>query len=57
MLTLEDGSTYEGEWLVNTQVKQGRGLQIMTDGSLYEGYWRDGKRNGKGRMIHADGDV
>eukprot|EP00351_Strombidinopsis_sp_SopsisLIS2011_P005310 CAMPEP_0116887464 /NCGR_PEP_ID=MMETSP0463-20121206/21956_1 /TAXON_ID=181622 /ORGANISM="Strombidinopsis sp, Strain SopsisLIS2011" /LENGTH=158 /DNA_ID=CAMNT_0004550195 /DNA_START=419 /DNA_END=896 /DNA_ORIENTATION=- len=24
---------------------------------MYEGYWADGKANGKGRLIHADGDV
>ena len=57
MQNLDDGAVYVGEWLVNTQVKQGRGLQIYKDGSLYEGYWRDGKACGKGRLIHADGDV
>ena len=24
---------------------------------MYEGYWKDNKANGKGRLIHADGDV
>jgi len=24
---------------------------------LYEGWWMDNKANGKGRLIHADGDV
>jgi hypothetical protein len=24
---------------------------------MYEGYWKNGKANGKGRLIHADGDV
>jgi hypothetical protein len=24
---------------------------------LYEGYWRNDKANGKGRLIHSDGDV
>ena len=57
MQNLDDGAVYVGEWLVNTQVKQGRGLSIWPDGSLYEGYWRDGKACGKGRLIHADGDV
>jgi hypothetical protein len=24
---------------------------------MYEGYWVDGQANGRGRLIHADGDV
>jgi hypothetical protein len=24
---------------------------------MYEGYWLDSKATGKGRLIHADGDV
>ena len=24
---------------------------------MYEGFWQDNKANGKGRLIHADGDV
>jgi hypothetical protein len=24
---------------------------------MYEGWWKDNKANGKGRLIHADGDV
>ena len=24
---------------------------------MYEGWWKDSKANGKGRLIHADGDV
>jgi hypothetical protein len=55
--TLDNGALYDGEWLVGTQTKQGRGMQIWPDGSLYEGYWKNGKANGNGRLIHADGDV
>jgi hypothetical protein len=24
---------------------------------MYEGYWKSDKANGKGRLIHADGDI
>lgn len=24
---------------------------------MYEGWWIDNKANGKGRLIHADGDI
>jgi len=29
----------------------------LADGSMYEGWWKDNKQNGKGRLIHANGDV
>lgn len=57
MVMLENGAQYQGEWLVDSQIRQGRGTQIWPDGSMYEGYWYDSKANGKGRLIHADGDV
>ena len=54
---LENGARYDGEWIPNTQTRQGKGIQVWPDGSMYEGYWMDNKANGKGRLIHADGDV
>lgn len=30
---------------------------IFVDGSIYEGEFKDDLYNGKGRLIHADGDV
>jgi hypothetical protein len=54
---LENGARYQGEWLLGTQVRQGTGIQIWPDGSMYEGWWVDNKANGKGRLIHADGDI
>jgi hypothetical protein len=38
-------------------MRHGAGKQYWTDGSFYEGYWKNNMANGKGRLIHADGDV
>lgn len=38
-------------------MRWGRGKQHWPDGSVYEGYWRNHTANGKGRLIHADGDA
>ena len=54
---LENNAKFRGEWLVGETIRQGKGMQIWPDGSIYEGYWRDDKANGRGRLIHADGDV
>ena len=54
---IENDAKYQGEWLADSDVRDGRGFQIWPDGSLYEGYWSENKANGKGRLIHADGDV
>lgn len=48
---------YTGQWLKETNIRQGRGKQIWTDGSVYEGYWLNNKAHQKGRLVHADGDV
>jgi len=42
---------------IESNLKDGKGVQIWPDGSLYEGYWKFGQPNGYGRMFHADGDV
>jgi hypothetical protein len=57
MQTLENGAKYQGEWIKNSEIRQGKGIQIWSDGSKYEGWWKDNKANGRGRLIHADGDV
>jgi hypothetical protein len=54
---LPNCAKYEGQWIVGTQIRCGKGIQVWPDGSLYEGWWLDNKTNGKGRIIHADGDV
>ena len=32
------------------------GINIYSNGERYDGYWKNGKRNGPGRMIFANGD-
>jgi hypothetical protein len=36
----QDGSHYEGEWIVGTKIREGRGILIWPDGSRYEGYFK-----------------
>jgi hypothetical protein len=36
----EDGSHYEGEWIVGTKTREGRGILLWPDGSRYEGYFK-----------------
>jgi hypothetical protein len=52
---MEDGSKYIGQFL--NGVRSGKGKQVWPDFSLYEGYWENDKTNGRGRLIHSDGDV
>ena len=53
---LENNLFYKGQWNKNN-LKEGRGYQIWLDGSIYEGYWKNNMANGKGRLIHKDGDA
>ena len=46
----------DGKELARENVKEGKGIQIWKDGSKYVGYWKADQANGKGRLIHADGD-
>ena len=48
---------YEGQWVVGTMIREGKGRQTFKDGSMYEGWFRNDKADGKGRLIHADGDI
>ena len=54
---LDSNLKYEGQWIANTQIREGRGRQVWKDGSLYEGWFKNDKAQGRGRLIHADGDV
>jgi hypothetical protein len=40
-----------------TNERHGFGIQVWPDGSKYVGYWRHDKANGKGRLIHSEGDM
>lgn len=48
---------YEGEWDLETNERDGYGIQVWKDGSMYEGSFKQGRAHGKGRLIHPDGDV
>lgn len=52
---LADGSRYLGEWLVGTEIRQGKGVLVRGDGGIVEGYFLGDKINGKSRAIYADG--
>ena len=56
-LMRENDAKYTGELNRMTQEREGKGVQIWSDGSRYEGFWLKDKANGRGRLIHADGDV
>lgn len=56
-VTMDDGSIYDGEWSVASNMRHGRGNQVWQDGSIYDGYWKNGLANGRGRLVHADGDI
>ena len=56
-LYLQNGSVYWGEWRTDSNVREGRGVQVWPDGSLYEGYWKNNKANFYGRLLHKDGDI
>ena len=55
IVTFDDGTTYDGEWDEKKNVRDGRGVQTWADGSIYEGYWKNGKSNGRGRLIRGHG--
>ena len=44
---------YYGEWLANTQVRQGRGILVNPIGDRYEGYFVKDKFEGKGHMAYS----
>ena len=58
MTSLDNGRIlYEGEWLRDTDIPQGRGVALYFNfkeipDTFYEGYWLNGKRNGKARTIN-----
>ena len=55
LVTLTDGSKYEGEW--KGDVKDGVGTLVFADGARYEGNFANDKASGFGKIVHANGDV
>ena len=51
-----DHSKYEGEWIVESNEKHGKGKITWVDGSVFEGTFKQGKICDKGRIISASGD-
>lgn len=56
-MILDDMSQYEGEWIVGTKVRTGKGVLTWQDGSVYEGWWSMNRSNGRGRLVHVDGSL
>jgi hypothetical protein len=54
---LENKVRYTGEWIVDTNIRQGKGKSVYPDGSLYEGSFVDDKAHGKGRLIMSNGEL
>lgn len=42
---------YLGQWLIGTNITEGRGMIFTRDGLLYEGYVKNNERTGYGRTI------
>ena len=43
VVSLENGAIYQGEWVINTSIREGRGIIIWKNGSRYDGFFKDGK--------------
>lgn len=55
IMTYDDGSIYEGEWINGNF--NGQGKMIYKNGDIYNGDWKDNKANGKGKMVYNNGNV
>lgn len=42
----DNGSIYQGEWLEDQNVMDGKGVLIEEDGTIYEGIFEDGLFHG-----------
>jgi len=43
--------------IIETQVKQGKGVFISKDGEICEGWWKNNNQHGKGRNIFLTGNT
>jgi hypothetical protein len=55
LYVLAENSVYVGQ--MNSDVREGKGIQFFQDGSYYEGYFVNDSANRKGRLIFCDGDM
>ena len=53
--TLGGGKYYLGEWLKNSNIREGRGIYLWPDGQIYEGFWKNNKAECRGRFIMPNG--
>ncbi len=54
-ILIDNGARYIGEWIVNSNTREGKGISIPSDGSIFEGWFNHNIPNGKGRSIYASG--
>lgn len=52
---LNDGGTYEGQWIYGTNIREGYGREIMRDGSLYVGQYKESYKTGQGKLTLKEG--
>ena len=55
LLTLANGTTYEGEWV--GEEMDGEGVLTCLNGAKYSGYFREGKFHGRGEYVWAGGQT
>ena len=48
---VKPGFTYDGEWIIGTNKKEGRGVLVSRLGTIYEGWFRNDKFHFHGRII------
>jgi len=54
---LDNGATYEGEWLKGTDIREGQGKEVLKDGTIYIGDFKESYKTGKGKLTLASGYV
>ena len=54
-MTTDNGAVYKG--YLDSDVREGPGIQIWPNGDKYEGEWRQDMANGQGKFWHVDGDL
>jgi hypothetical protein len=55
-VVIDSGAEYTDQW-DKAGRREGHGVQVWPVGFMYVSYYKNDKANGKGRFIHADGDI